>query len=412
MKSIYSVLLLLCPYMSRAVDTTGNGPRPLMIGDQMPDIVFTGMMNYGAATLNTKDIKAKLILLDFWATWCTACLSKFNLLDSVRTAYKGEVEIILVNSRSTHDDEGRILKLLSRLQNSRGKALQLPIAVGDTQAKKYFPHKSLPHYVWLNADKQVLAFSDGEAISPQNIKRGLQGLAPVGAANGNNYLFDITKPFAVNDNSAAARQLYSSNLLPGIAGMGVHAYMERRPDKMLTQRRYTNHTVLELLKNAHNKAPLPNQVWMDKQIPGAGNTYCYELITPLIPLAQSNEMMQQDLQRYFGVRAKMEVRLREVYVLTVDSVLMQKHVSRGEEPINALSDEGDRYMQNKSLQSLIELLYLTMDKPVVNESNYKALLNLRVPTEDFSFSNMQHLLSPMGIYLTKAQRRMDCFVIY
>ncbi|MGZ4100208.1 MAG: TlpA family protein disulfide reductase, partial [Bacteroidia bacterium] len=51
--------------------------RPLKVGDKVPDITFSNVVNYKSATLKLSEFKGQVIMLDFWATWCSSCLAAF-----------------------------------------------------------------------------------------------------------------------------------------------------------------------------------------------------------------------------------------------------------------------------------------------------------------------------------------------
>lgn len=59
------------------------------------------------------NIDGKIVLLDFWASWCTPCGLSLPWLDSVRGKWPGKVQVVTVNVDKEKDDASRILEKLS-----------------------------------------------------------------------------------------------------------------------------------------------------------------------------------------------------------------------------------------------------------------------------------------------------------
>ena len=68
MKYIIGVMVILLPILSGA---QSQPVKALKIGDTVPDITITSVYNYPASTIHLSDLKGKLVILDFWATWCS-----------------------------------------------------------------------------------------------------------------------------------------------------------------------------------------------------------------------------------------------------------------------------------------------------------------------------------------------------
>ncbi len=43
--------------------------KVLKIGDDVPNLKFSNMVNYPAKEIELKNLKDKLVILDFWAKW-------------------------------------------------------------------------------------------------------------------------------------------------------------------------------------------------------------------------------------------------------------------------------------------------------------------------------------------------------
>jgi len=92
-------------------------------------------------TLNS--FRDRLLILDFWATWCSSCTRKFKYMDSLQQKFGDDVAIVLVNAKSTRDDVKKITATMKRFNDV------FMSITADTLLGELFPHTSVPHYVWI-----------------------------------------------------------------------------------------------------------------------------------------------------------------------------------------------------------------------------------------------------------------------
>src|SRR5581483_12501346 len=95
---------------------------PFSIGDRVPDFRFDEVMNYPQKQATLSTLRAKLTILDFWSTSCSACVALFPHMENLKKKFGDQLAIILVNGKTQvwHDTEDKIRSLLTRQQLKNG----------------------------------------------------------------------------------------------------------------------------------------------------------------------------------------------------------------------------------------------------------------------------------------------------
>lgn len=112
--------------------------KPLRVGDNIPESLWHysfPIINHpdGLENLELNDLRGKkLIILDFWATWCKSCIDGFPNLEMLKKSYPDELEILLVNSKQTKDTKQRIDNFLSKNKEQHNYHLTIPYVLEDT----------------------------------------------------------------------------------------------------------------------------------------------------------------------------------------------------------------------------------------------------------------------------------------
>jgi len=142
----------------------------LKVGDKLPDSFWTqAHLTYTAGKASKQNLsqyKGKVLVLDFWASWCSSCLKKWPMLDSVQRLYPDQVKIMLVNETRNGDDLSKI-----RPKMDRSPITALESIYADTLLANQFPHRLLPHYVWISEKGTVMAITGADFMQQSIIKR-------------------------------------------------------------------------------------------------------------------------------------------------------------------------------------------------------------------------------------------------
>ncbi len=163
---IYLILVLLYFCISAQAQVTVTEIKPLRVGDSLPETfwqqAFTIYANGKTTKQSLEKYKGKLLILDFWATWCGSCISKFPLIANLQKTHS-DFSILLVSKLKTDKNIEKVKKSIDV------NGPQLSTIVADEFLGGLFPHSQLPHYVWVAANGRIIAITASQFITTANI---------------------------------------------------------------------------------------------------------------------------------------------------------------------------------------------------------------------------------------------------
>jgi thiol-disulfide isomerase/thioredoxin len=409
------------PYQTATYrDTVNNRPAgPLKIGDKVPDLTISNIMNYKTSTVKMSDFRGKLLVLDFWASWCKACLEFIPHSDSTRKTFGDQMEVLYV----TYETRAAVDKLLER--NRTLAARKLPIVFADISLKKLFPHRMVPHLVWIDPNGRVLQTTASYDFTKPTIQKILQEQkvefkAPkVDLEN-----FDATKPLFDHGNGGTPSYIYRSLISAHQPGIGGSA--GRRQSDSTVRLFGLNQTVPALFKHSLR---LPDHTWKKSRILYEGidrsayeknngyeeakaKEYCYELVLPAARVSDMYRIMHGDLERFFGIQAKVERRRTTCLILKpLDKPKFIK--GEGETKNNLRGNDGQaKFLKNEWLITLVyHLNDISGMPPVLMEGIKDQKLNLQLNKDLANIPHLNKALAEYGLTLQKEVRDLDMLIL-
>ncbi len=121
--------------------------------------------------LNTEDLdfnqeKGKVVIVNFWATWCTPCVAEMPSIQELYADYGDKVDFILVTS----DAKQKVLPFLEKHK------FTLPIYNQITQAPKEFYTETIPKSFLLDKKGNIVVNSGRADWNAKKIRRVIDKL--------------------------------------------------------------------------------------------------------------------------------------------------------------------------------------------------------------------------------------------
>ncbi|WP_165503498.1 TlpA family protein disulfide reductase [Pedobacter hiemivivus] len=143
--------------------------QELHIGDMLPNITVRKTVPAIKAVVQTADYKDKLLIINFWAINCGACIAAMPRIDSLQQHFGNQIKILPVIA----EEEDRVNALWKKNRNTKNLSL-FTVVDDNLLLSGYFPHKSVPHEVWVHKGK-VVAITSEDEVTAANIETVLAG---------------------------------------------------------------------------------------------------------------------------------------------------------------------------------------------------------------------------------------------
>lgn len=462
-KNIILILLVFCQSICAELYAQQNSVsdfKVLSIGDTIDLNAFPVKILEGTVTdQSLGKYKGKWLVIDFWATYCQACINSLPNLQEIQDKYGENIQVLLVTS----EDEARIKRALGRSEILINTNIRLPVLVENKLLKQVFPHVTIPHAVIIDPNGNIRAITHSSEIIDSNIEKLILGETVNFLAkddfNGdtgqdadraeekitNNLLWEsrllkqgntrgrITKDETGRFITSIDFQFTPINLfykvysyfkLNALVPMNSKRIMVEVKDS-LSYKQYANK---ELQPLAFSPKKFPYLQYTNAHEYYADNVFTYHLKVPnRISDNQVYEVIMEDLNRYFPIKGKVEKREVPVWVIRSTNSAYEKLRSNNADERHIFTNHS-LGINNKPIERFFNLLKYFVDaEPFIDETGIEYSVDLvidfhgsplRDPRNGLITNNpldreiLKDALEAKGLTMTLENREVEVLVIY
>lgn len=121
------------------------------ITDEEMDIQLKGI---NVPSTNLKNLKGKIIFLNFWGTWCPPCRAEWPTIQNLYDAKKEKMDFVLIAMQDKEEDVVKFLK---------DKNYTVPVYIAQSPLSAKLLPKVFPTTFIIGRDGRILKKDDGAA---------------------------------------------------------------------------------------------------------------------------------------------------------------------------------------------------------------------------------------------------------
>lgn len=409
-----------------------NDIKPVGIGQLCPDVQINNIIHFKVPSARISDFRGKVLILDFWATWCGACLSILPEEDSLQKQFEDRVQFLPVD----YEKQPVVTAFLERYENL--KHIVVPTVTDDQILRRMFPHTYLPHFVWIDSSGIVRAITGLEQITEDTLQAMLDGHAPLTVKADYRRPYDDSQPFLMNGNGGTCNDLLYHSVLTGyMDGLLAHSTITMGNDTVNGRKFLAiNYSIAMLFARAFCNDSInfmPNRINLnvkDSNIVNCDYTdqeydkwlkkygFCYELEVPRSLNSMFYLILQTDLLNYFraayGISAAVQKQEVNCWALVRTSAFDKIH-SKGGVPAVSFQLLGGAHLRNEYLDYIpaeLEGLYMQNSKlPIINESHYLLPVDIDLNANLSNMDDVNAALAKYDLQFVRGKYDIDMLVI-
>lgn len=388
--------------LSMVAITIASTAQEAKIGSAVPALQVVNIINGKTRNINLESLKGKLVILDFWATWCSPCVAALSKFENYKKQFGDKLVVLAVSDET----ESRLKQFI------RNRPTNLLIS-SDTSGslRQVFPHRTIPHTILIGIDGSVKAITNAEHITPEVLQLALKNVVVNLPLKKDNISFDFDTFFKAD---SSVQQTF--NMLPPVEGTGTMSRVY--PEGFFKGRRMTivNMPMDGLYRLAYNMthARMINEYDTVKRQYNKVKKYCLDFWIAKEDERGLHHFFQQKLKEQFvDVDAVMEKRKMKVLVIKADSTATKK-LKPSTKSSDLFSAGGSHFegngVQVKALAAYMEDFGL-FNGIVIDETGIAGRYDIFFEWQPERKESLKTAFSNLGLYWEVAEREVDVLVL-
>jgi uncharacterized protein (TIGR03435 family) len=394
---LFSSLIRIIAMLASMIPATQSSTNaPVHVGDSAPEIRLETLLQAPPnASVNWKDQKGKVVVIEFGATWCAPCIDAIPHMNQLAGEFKDQPITFLT---IMEDDSDRLERFL--------KTAHVSSWIGvDTNRRNWdtFDIHALPTTIIVDSNGTILAVTRPDYVNPKVLRDALEHKSfslPSAETRDSDLEWD-QEEIDWKDGVEPSTDIIIKPISTATGGMWL------RPEgDHLTADGVTLEGLIFLAYGV-------NSYHVDWRMPSSDQKF---RVAGRVPKGHENELLplfQAALAATFPIHVQWRTEEKDVYVLRIASGANRQipRATIDEKPLYQMI-RGEETAKRQPLQKLVVFLENTIQLPVVDETGLTGEYDWDLPYQHGQPDiTLKPLRDALGLELVKERRSIKMLVV-
>ena len=392
MKNILTILSIVYLSLGKIYAQEGAVSESIQIGSLVPNFNINILTKEGIVKKNINDYRGKVVILEFWATFCGPCLPAMDHLAKLQSKFQKDLEVINI----TDEERWKVVSFLKKHPTFLTIGLDT-----DKSINQIFYHQLMPHTIIIDPQGYIKAITSPEEVTEDVIYLAKSG-AILAVKTKAEFVVKNENATAMTTTLAEDKSFYKVAVSP--YKEGTQSQINKKSN---FEYEFINCTVPLMYQVLYQTTrPNPNDIAclevseQTKYLLDEKQQYSMTIKVPELMKHRLGEIGMKHLEEIFSIKSTNETRTRKVYALITDKAISP----------DTTSGAG----MDMPLKDFLKLLWDTklVDMPIINESNSTNTSIVWILDFPKEVSKVQESIHKMGFKLEPKITETACLVLH